>query len=168
MYDVLHKLQDVFSVPIFFMILANVLMCSAITGSLLLNTLDDFPIFLQIDLMYNLINGFSCVDVTLWIAGRVPIEMNTFKNSFYQKVHERLLHHQAVVGLEELHLKTDLFNEPPFVLTGCNILPLKKSTILVVVGIIFTYTVIVINTNVSKDTHRIPNNSRSNLSSNSL
>ncbi|GFT25188.1 uncharacterized protein NPIL_641801 [Nephila pilipes] len=167
-YDVLHKLQDVFSVPIFFMILANVLMCSAITGSLLLKSLDDFPIFLQIDLIYNLISGFSCVAATLWIAGRVPIEMNTFKNSFFQKVHERLLHHHAVVGLEELHLKTDLCNEPDFVLTGCNILPLKRSTILAVVGTLFTYTVLVINTNVSKDPCTIANSTRSSISLNSL
>ncbi|GFU13524.1 uncharacterized protein NPIL_435281 [Nephila pilipes] len=167
-YDVLHKLQDVFSVPVFFMILANVLMCSAITGGLLLKTLDDFPIFLQIDLMYNLISGFSCIAVTLWIAGRVPIEMNTFKNSFYQKVHERLLHHHAVICMEELHLKTDLFNEPDFVLTGCNILPLKRSTILALVGTLFTYTVLVINTKVSKDPCTIANSTRSSISLNSF
>ncbi|GFT33497.1 uncharacterized protein NPIL_668891 [Nephila pilipes] len=150
------------------MILAYVLLCIAITGGLLLKTLDDFPIFLQIDLIYNLINGFSCVAATLWIAGLVPIEMNTFKNSFYQKVHERLLHHQAVVGLEELHLKTDLFNEPEFVLTGCDILPLKRSTMLALVVTLFTYTVLVMSIYVSKELCTLVNSTRSNISLNIL
>ncbi|GFT33487.1 uncharacterized protein NPIL_668841 [Nephila pilipes] len=167
-YDVLHNFQDAFSVTIFCIILANVLMCSAITGSFLVKNLGEFPISLQMDFLYYLTSGFSCVVVTLWIAGRVPIEMNRFKNSFYQKVHERLLHHHAVIGLEELHLKTDLFNEPDFVLTGCNILPLKRSTIIALVGTLFTYTVLVMNTNVSKDVCTIANNTRSNICLNSL
>ncbi|GFS45850.1 uncharacterized protein NPIL_226472 [Nephila pilipes] len=146
-YDALHNIQDTLSMPIFFVILANVFMCSAVTGGLLVKSVGDFNKLLQMDFLYYLINGILCVVGTLWIAGRVPIEMSRFKNSFYQKTHERLLHQYAVVDSEEKHLKMDFCSEQDFVLTGYNILPLRRSTILALIGTLFTYTALVMDTN---------------------
>ncbi|GFT13116.1 uncharacterized protein NPIL_10271 [Nephila pilipes] len=145
--DILHSIQNVFSRQIFFSILANIFMCSFITGSILIKNFGEFHVMMQLDYMYYLINSISCVALTLWIVGRVPIEMKKFYHTFYQKTQERLLLRYASV--EELHLKIDFFNEPDFVMTGCDILPLRRSTIFVLIGTLFTYTVLFMDTKMS-------------------
>ncbi|GFT13113.1 uncharacterized protein NPIL_10261 [Nephila pilipes] len=143
--DVLHNVQNVFSEQIFFLILANVIMCSSVAGGFLIKHFKDFPVMMQLDYMYYLINSVSCVALTLWIVGRVPIEMKKFHQTFYERIHERLL--RCYSSSKELNLKIDFFNEPDFVMTGCDILPLKRSTIFVLIGTLFTYTVLFVDTN---------------------
>ncbi|GFR29831.1 uncharacterized protein TNCT_621001 [Trichonephila clavata] len=144
-YDVLLKIQDVFSVQIFFIILANVFMCSSVIGGILIRNFGEFDQFIQLDYMYYLINSISCVVITLWIVGLIPIEMKKFQQRFYEKTHERLLLRYSTV--EALHLKIDFYNEPDFVMTGCDILPLRRSTVLALIGTLFTYTILLVDTN---------------------
>ncbi|GFT33503.1 uncharacterized protein NPIL_668911 [Nephila pilipes] len=143
-FVILNNIQAVFSVPIFFIILANVFMCSAITGGLLVRNDSKIPLSMRLGLMYYLMNAILCVFITLWIAGSIPIKMKKFKDTFYKKAQERLL--LRIANTEELQLKIDFINEPYFELTGFDILPIKRSTIFALIGTLFTYTVLFINT----------------------
>ncbi|GFY41669.1 uncharacterized protein TNIN_258551 [Trichonephila inaurata madagascariensis] len=144
-YDALHKIQDVFSVQVFFIILANVFMCSSVIGGILIKNFGEFDEFIQLDYMYYLFNSISCVVITLWIVGLIPIEMKKFQQRFYEKTYEKLL--LRCFTVEEFHLKIDFCYEPDFVMTGCDILPLRRSTILALIGTLFSYTVLLVDTN---------------------
>ncbi|GFT33491.1 uncharacterized protein NPIL_668861 [Nephila pilipes] len=137
----LQSIQTVFSLPMFLILVANFFMCSSVLGGVLIKIkfADDDMIFI-----FYFVNAILCIITALWVAGSVPVEMSRFKEAFHQTTHERLLYYHTT---EELHLKMDLFNEPDFVLTGCNILPFRRSTILTVIGTLLTYTVLVVNTN---------------------
>ncbi|GFT13120.1 hypothetical protein NPIL_10291 [Nephila pilipes] len=100
---------------------------------------------MQLDYVYYLINSISCVALTLWIVGRIPIEMKKFHYTFYERIQERLL--RCYSSAKELHLKIDFLSEPDFVMAGCDILPLRRSTIFLLIGTLFTYTVLFIDTN---------------------
>ncbi|GFT13127.1 uncharacterized protein NPIL_10321 [Nephila pilipes] len=142
--DALHNIQNVFSEQFFFTILASVSMCSSVAGGLLIKDFGKFHIVMQMDYMYYLINSISCVALTLWIVGRIPIEMKKFHHTFYERTQERLL--RCYSSMMELQLKIDFLNEPDFVMTGCDILPLRRSTILALIGTLFTYTVLFVDT----------------------
>ncbi|GFT33501.1 uncharacterized protein NPIL_668901 [Nephila pilipes] len=137
----LQSIQTVFSVPMFLIIVANFLMCSSMLGGVLINVK-----FVEDDMIFIVyfVNAILCVITALWVAGSVPVQMSRFLEAFHQTTHERLLYYHTT---EELHIKMDLFNEPDFVLTGCNILPFRRITILTVIGTLLTYTVLVVNTN---------------------
>ncbi|GFT76385.1 uncharacterized protein NPIL_298341 [Nephila pilipes] len=139
---VLQNIQTIFSLPMFLIIVANCLMCSTLLGGVLIKIefAEDLTIFI-----FYFFNDILCVITALWVAGSVPVDISRFKETFHQMTHERLLYHHATEN--ELQLKIDLFNEPDFVLTGCNILPFRRSTILTVIGTLLTYTVLVANTN---------------------
>ncbi|GFT02548.1 uncharacterized protein NPIL_605531 [Nephila pilipes] len=140
MDDVLHHIQNEFSEQFFFTILAGVFTCSFVAGGLLTNDFGEHPVVTQLDYMYYLINSISCIALTLWIVGRIPIEMKKFHHTFYERTQERLL--RCYSSMTELQLKIDFLNEPDFVMTGCDILPLRRSTILALIGTLFTYTVL--------------------------
>ncbi|GIY04271.1 uncharacterized protein CDAR_253871 [Caerostris darwini] len=91
-------------------------------------------------------NSVFYVTSILWIAGGLPIEMNKCKEVFHRKTHARLLYGDET---EVMNLKNDLFHEPEFVMTGCDILSIRRSTILGLVGTILTYTVLIMTTNVT-------------------
>ncbi|GIY04273.1 uncharacterized protein CDAR_253881 [Caerostris darwini] len=88
-------------------------------------------------------NSVSYVTSILWIAGGLPVEVNKFKEAFHRKTHARLLYGDAT---EVMNLKNDLFHEPEFVMTGCDILPIRRSTIFGLAGTIVTYTVLMMTT----------------------
>ncbi|GFU47412.1 uncharacterized protein NPIL_82531 [Nephila pilipes] len=142
-YDILLKIQATFSTPIFLNIIANVFMFSSLIGWFFLKNWSEFPLMIKLECGYFGLSSFLCVVVLLWMAGRLPIALSGFKETFHQKTHNRLLY---VRVSEESHLKRDLFDEPDFVLTGCNILPLKRSTIVGLAGTLLTYTVLAMNT----------------------
>ncbi|GFT13129.1 uncharacterized protein NPIL_10331 [Nephila pilipes] len=144
MDDALDNIQNAFSEQFFFTILASVFMCSSVAGGLLIKDFGKFHVVMQLDYMYYLINSISCISLTLWIVGRIPIEMKKFHHTFYERTHERLL--RCYSSMMELQLKIDFLNEPDFVMTGCDFLPLRRSTILALIGTLFTYTVLFMNT----------------------
>ncbi|GFS87961.1 uncharacterized protein NPIL_359991 [Nephila pilipes] len=138
----LQSIQTLFSVPMFLILVANFLMCSSVLGGVLIKVK-----FAEDDMIFIVyfVNAILCVITALWMAGSVPVVLSRFKETFFQTTHERLLYYH--VTEKELHLKMDLFNESDFVLTGCNILPFRRSTILTVIGTLLTYTVLVVSTN---------------------
>ncbi|GFT13122.1 uncharacterized protein NPIL_10301 [Nephila pilipes] len=138
--DALHKIQNAFSEQIFFTILANVFMCGCVTGSLLIKNFEELHFMMKLDDMYYLINSVSCVALTLWIVGCIPIEMKKFHHMLFQRTQQRLLRCDS--SAKELHLKIDFLKEPDFVMIGYDILPLSRSTILPLIGTLFTYTVL--------------------------
>ncbi|GFY58185.1 uncharacterized protein TNIN_94431 [Trichonephila inaurata madagascariensis] len=146
-HQVLLDVQAIFSVPVFFLVVANILMCSSIAGWFLVKEWEETALFLRLEFAYDGIASIVCAASTLWIAGGLPIEMNKFKEAFYQKTHFRLLYYRTK---EEQYLKKELFYAPEFVLMGCDILSLRRSTILALVGTLLTYTVLVMSSNPSQ------------------
>ncbi|GFY51964.1 uncharacterized protein TNIN_486071, partial [Trichonephila inaurata madagascariensis] len=96
----------------------------------------------KIEVAYYGINAFLCVMSILWVAGALPVELNKFKETYHSKTHARLLHYHTK---GKLYLKWEVVNEPDFVLTGCEIISYKRSTILAFVSTLLTYTVLVID-----------------------
>ncbi|GFT43903.1 uncharacterized protein TNCV_2245751 [Trichonephila clavipes] len=142
-YDILVNTERIFSFPIFAIIVANVLMLSSISGSFLINDWSNTTFSWKIECIFYGTNACFYVTVILWAAGAVSIEMSKFKEIFHYKTHLKLLSKYSV---EQLHLKMDLMNEPEFVLSGYNVINLGRSTILGLIGTLFTYTILVINT----------------------
>ncbi|GBN33865.1 hypothetical protein AVEN_238246-1 [Araneus ventricosus] len=142
--DILLEVQAVFSVPIFCTIVGNILMCASVIGWYLVKKWDDSDIAWKMKIAFYVINAFSNVMATTWVASESAISMKKFKETFNQKTQKRLLYYDPK---GEQYLKADLLAEPDFVLTGCDIISFKRSTILALVGTLLTYTVLLMNTN---------------------
>ncbi|GFR19171.1 uncharacterized protein TNCT_3401 [Trichonephila clavata] len=140
--EILIIIQDLFSLPILLIIISNAAMCGSATGYLLTESWNETFMAMKIEVAYYGINAFVCVVSILWVAGALPIEMNKFKETFHSKTHSRLLYYHTK---DELYLKREVVNEPDFVLTGCEIISYKRSTVLAFVGTLLTYTVLVIS-----------------------
>ncbi|GFT19415.1 uncharacterized protein NPIL_408941 [Nephila pilipes] len=141
--DILLNIQDIFSLPILLIIIVNITMCGSITGWFLIRSWNESFFLWKVESAFFGVNAFLCVVSILWVAGAVPIEMNKFKETFHGKTHVRLLYYNTN---DELYLKREVVNEPDFVLTGCEIVSFKRSTILAFVGTLLTYTVLLIST----------------------
>ncbi|GFR19179.1 uncharacterized protein TNCT_3441 [Trichonephila clavata] len=139
----LMTIQDIFSLPILLIMIENVTMCGSMTGWYLMNSWNKSLITWKIETMYYGINAFLSVVCILWVAGALPIAMNKFKETFYSKTHARLLYYHSK---DELYLKGEVINEPDFILTGCEMVSFKRSTILVFIGTLLTYTVLIVST----------------------
>ncbi|GFY79303.1 uncharacterized protein TNIN_105681 [Trichonephila inaurata madagascariensis] len=115
-YNLLLKIKDTFSLSVFFILIGHIAMCSGITGWLLVKQWDEADYYWKVETPYFAINSVLCVVSVLWVAGSIPVELNAFKETFYQKTHRRLLYFNI---RDELFLKTDMFNEPEFEFSGC-------------------------------------------------
>ncbi|GFS94718.1 uncharacterized protein NPIL_509621 [Nephila pilipes] len=146
-YYILLNIQNNFSLPIFFVIVANILICGCITGWFLIIKWDESDFLLKMESVFFGTNALVNVISILWTAGNVSVEMSKFKEIFHYKTHLKLL---SRYSKQELHFKMDLMNEPEFVLTGWDVLPLRRSMILGLIGTLLTYTVLVMNTNGSE------------------
>ncbi|GFR19176.1 uncharacterized protein TNCT_3431 [Trichonephila clavata] len=140
--DILIAIQDTFSVPVLLIIIEHVTMCGGITGLFMIHSWNESSLRWKTEAAYFGINGFLCLVSILWVAGALPIAMNKFKENFHSKTHARLLYYHTK---DELYLKGEVLNEPDFVLTGCEIVSFRRSTILAFVGALLTYTVLVMN-----------------------
>ncbi|GFT99483.1 uncharacterized protein NPIL_593431 [Nephila pilipes] len=87
-------------------------------------------------------NSFGSLIAILWIAGGVPIALDTFKDEFFKTAHHKMLLSSLP---EEPKLEKWLFHKPDFVFTGCDIFSYRRSSILAVVGTLLTYTFLIIN-----------------------
>ncbi|GFU32158.1 uncharacterized protein NPIL_201391 [Nephila pilipes] len=143
--DILDIIQEVFSVPSFFIILGYfIICCRALAWSLTQPTKTPIP-------MLTLINGviiLISLSATLWVSGGLPEKINKLKEAFYRKTHRRII----FVGTSgEPDLRKELLDKPDLVLTGCGILFYRKSSVLAVIGALLTYTVLVISTTQTKN-----------------
>ncbi|GFT19407.1 uncharacterized protein NPIL_408901 [Nephila pilipes] len=140
--DVLDSIQHLFSSPSFFIIVTNFLSCGNVIGWYLYYDLGDYRAYMFIESLIYGVNGFGCLICILWMAGSVSVYMQNLKEAFHRKAHLRaiLLHR-----MQEPQLKRELFEKPDFTFTACDIISMKKSTILAVIGTLLTYTVLIIN-----------------------
>ncbi|GFQ76462.1 uncharacterized protein TNCT_315681 [Trichonephila clavata] len=135
--DNLEKLQDIFSLPSFFVILSNFFTCCSVLGIIL--TGDSSMITIVTVVFVGLPNLVSLI-VILWIAGGLPVEQNKLKDAFGKRAHSRFL---TVLSHEELHFKREILDKTAFVLNGCNIFSYTRNSILAVIGTLLTYTLLI-------------------------
>ncbi|GIY58119.1 uncharacterized protein CDAR_431811 [Caerostris darwini] len=127
MDGVLNNIQNIFSVPIFFMLIANLLSCGTVVVWILQFNFEEYRLYMVIGSVLFAINSFSSMTAVLLMAGQVPIQLQKLKESFYEKAHLRLI---SVCDLNEPQYKKELLEKPDFVLTGCDIISLRRSTVL--------------------------------------
>ncbi|GIY58120.1 uncharacterized protein CDAR_431821 [Caerostris darwini] len=139
---VLNNIQNIFSVPIFFMLIANLLSCGIVIIWTLQYNFEEYRLYMAVRSVFFAINSFGSMAAVLWVAGQVPIQLQKLKESFYEKAHLRLI---SVCDLDEPQFKRELLEKPDFVLTGCDIISLRRSTVLGVFGTLLTYTVLLVS-----------------------
>ncbi|KAF8794492.1 hypothetical protein HNY73_002468 [Argiope bruennichi] len=142
LHHLLVDIQDIFSLPIFFAIVSNMLMGSSVIGRSLSKSWSAYELTWKVKSAFHAFNAFLNIAATIWIASGLSIAMSKFKDVYHQKTHMRLLYHDIA---EETILKRDLFDEPEFVLTACDILSFRRSTALALFGTLVTYTVLVMD-----------------------
>ncbi|GIY16930.1 uncharacterized protein CEXT_30721 [Caerostris extrusa] len=125
-----------------FMFIANLSSCGIVVAWILEYSLKEYQSFMIIGTVFFVINSFSSMTAVLWMAGQVPIQLQKLKESFYEKAHLRLI---SVCDLDEPQFKKELMEKPDFVLTGCEIISLRRSTVLGVFGTLLTYTVLAVS-----------------------
>ncbi|GBL85438.1 hypothetical protein AVEN_34621-1 [Araneus ventricosus] len=141
--ELLDNIQSAFSIPIFFIFVVNVLTCATSIGWILHYEWNDLSadIILQVGIFCT--NGFCVLIAVLWTAGGIPICLENLKNEFYKKSHQRFVLNR---NLDEILIRRELFEKLDFMFTGCNIIPLRRSTLLATVGSLLTYTFLVVKT----------------------
>ncbi|GFT73396.1 uncharacterized protein NPIL_511361 [Nephila pilipes] len=138
--DILDIIQEIFSVPSFFIILGYFASCyRAFAWNLTHRVKTLIQLFTVIDGIINLIS----LSGSLWVSGGLPENINKLKEAFYKKTHRRII----IVGTSgEPDLRKELLDKPDFVLSGCGILFYRKFSILAIIGALLTYTVLIVNT----------------------
>ncbi|GFX52760.1 uncharacterized protein TNCV_2922021 [Trichonephila clavipes] len=135
--DILERLQDIFSLPSFFVILSNFFTCCSTLGILL--TDNPSRITLVTAVFVGMPNLISLI-VILWVAGGLPVEQDKLKNAFYKRAHCRYL---IVLSSEEQQFKREILDKPDFVLNGCNIFSYTRNSFLTLIGTLLTYALLI-------------------------
>ncbi|GFT33483.1 uncharacterized protein NPIL_668821 [Nephila pilipes] len=137
--DVLEVVQRSFSTTSFFLITTNFVSCCRLFGW---NLMYAWHSVKAIETFFYGVSSLGCLIGILWVAGGLPIEQQKLKKEFYKKSLLRLI----FVGIsQEPRLTKELLDSPDFVFSGCNILFYKRSSILVVIGTLLTYTILVVS-----------------------
>ncbi|GFS35919.1 uncharacterized protein TNIN_327101 [Trichonephila inaurata madagascariensis] len=118
-------------------------MLSSISGWFLIRNWNETEFTWKMESIFLGTNACFYVTSILWAAGTVSVEMRKFKEMFHYKTHLKLL---CKYSEEQVHLTMNLMNEPDFALTGWDVVFLGKSTILGLIGALFTYTVLLMST----------------------
>ncbi|GFT35867.1 uncharacterized protein TNCV_2154281 [Trichonephila clavipes] len=116
-----------------------IMCCYSILGLYLIG---DFGIVQQIQGTTVGVCSFLCLIGTLWTAGTLPIELKKLKDTFYEKAYLRRISFRF---LSEENSRTEIFDKPDFVFTGCDVLSYRRSAVFAIVGTLVTYTVLIIN-----------------------
>ncbi|GFU33644.1 uncharacterized protein NPIL_113541 [Nephila pilipes] len=138
--DILDDIQDIFSIPSFFIIISNVSTCASVLSLYLDN--HDISVVTYIEWALYATDSMGCFVAILWIAGRVTVMDQKFKGSFHRKAKLRMF---LATTPEEPRLERWLFDKPNFVFNGWDILPYRRSTIFTVIGALVTYTALMVN-----------------------
>ncbi|GFS46553.1 uncharacterized protein NPIL_585601 [Nephila pilipes] len=141
--EILDSIQNVFSLPSFFMIVANFFTTGTVIGWFLFLDSSIYQLNEIAESVYHITTDFGCMIVVLWVAGGIPVQLEKLKDTFYKTLSLRYIFRCSV---EEPQLKKELFGKINFVLTGCDVISFKKSTILTVCGTLLTYTVLIVST----------------------
>ncbi|GIY00424.1 uncharacterized protein CDAR_403581 [Caerostris darwini] len=136
--DVLEDLENIFSKPSLFLIMLNFVTCVYHLGTMLVVSWGYRHIIIE-SLFYSVVH-FICVTAVFWSAGSVPVALNKLNRFFYRKAHSRLI--LVCSTSEGRKLKRELVEKPEFVLTGCDVIVYRRSSILAFVGTLLTYSII--------------------------
>lgn len=138
--DFVHNAQKVFSLPSFLIFMAQFCSSSSMLGWYILDQQETSRIHMVVEMVFFISNAFGCLVACLWVAGRFPIEMDEFKETFRKKVQMNQL-----MGIaDQSGLERGLFEKRDFVFSGCNIIYFRRSSILTVVGTMLTYTLLLL------------------------
>lgn len=142
--EILEGIQGVFSLPSLFLGISQFSACFSLVRSLVLYDVKNFSFLEVIDNAFSGIYSTVPLIATIWIAGRIPIEIAKFKNAYYKKTEQRMF-----LGLssEDARLEKWSYGMPDFVLTAGDFLQFKRNMILTFTGTLLTYTFLIITTN---------------------
>ncbi|GFU33640.1 uncharacterized protein NPIL_113521 [Nephila pilipes] len=141
--ETLSCIEDIFSKPSFFILVANLFICfCTLFFYLHSRKREDILLSLYSEWALHALNSLGCLILFIWIAGEIPIKERKFKEIFYQKTQSRMYTTETA---EELRMEKWLLYKPDFVFTGWDILPFRRSTVFAVLGTLITYTVLVLN-----------------------
>ncbi|KAF8781603.1 hypothetical protein HNY73_011983 [Argiope bruennichi] len=140
--DLLQLTQEVFSVPSFLILAAHFCSSIAVLGDLIYNA--DFfytDYFFLSRLLLLFLNSSVGLLACLWTAGGLPLAENQLKDAFRRKKRERFF----LFGKEnEEYFQKELMDKPSFMMSGCGIVYLQRSSILTLLGTVFTFTALLI------------------------
>ncbi|GFR02197.1 uncharacterized protein TNCT_410941 [Trichonephila clavata] len=140
--EILSNIQDIFSVPTFFIIITNLLTCGVVIGWLLNLDFSNIRLSDTIESAFHGVIEFSSLITVPWVASEMSIHLEKLKAAFYDKLRLRLLY---TGNLEEPQPKKETLGKLDFTFTGCDIISFKRSTILALCGTLLTYTILVVN-----------------------
>ncbi|GBN75785.1 hypothetical protein AVEN_40702-1 [Araneus ventricosus] len=139
----LCNLQDVFSLPILFIIVAHLLSCSTSIGWFLYYGFKHYHCAMRVQAAFFGINSSVSLIIMFWVAGGVPGKLQRLKETFFNKSHLRLILSPL---MNEPQFKREILDKPDFVFTGYDIISLRRRTLFVLFGSMITYTVLVVST----------------------
>ncbi|GFR33749.1 uncharacterized protein TNCT_90731 [Trichonephila clavata] len=140
--DILQNIQDIFSLPSFFIFVENFLSCSAIIGFYLYNDSTKSVSHTYAQSFLHTLNSLGCLVLTIWVVGGVPIQMKKVREAFRKKRRLRLIY---ICDQGENPLDGEYFENSDFVFTGCDVISFRRSLILAILGTLLTYTALLIN-----------------------
>ncbi|GFY76006.1 uncharacterized protein TNIN_213431 [Trichonephila inaurata madagascariensis] len=114
--DIIEELQNIFSLPSFFMIVSNLFVCSSILGIILTGIHSELII---VNAVFFCIPNLICIIVVLWVAGGLPVEQHKLKGAYYKRAHSRFL---IVMTSEKPQYKKEILDKPDFELNGLAVL----------------------------------------------
>ncbi|GFX84389.1 uncharacterized protein TNCV_4134991 [Trichonephila clavipes] len=135
--DIIEELQDIFSLPSFFVIVSNIFVCSSILGIILTGIYSGMVI---VTAVFFCIPNLVCIIIVIWVAGGLPVEQHKLKGAYYKRAHSRFL---IVMTSEKPQYKKEILDTPDFVLNGCGIFSYTRSSIFTLTGMLLTYAFII-------------------------
>ncbi|GFU71859.1 uncharacterized protein TNCV_1628001 [Trichonephila clavipes] len=141
--EILNCIEDVFSIPSFLILVANLFLCSCM---LLLYLHHDKweapPLIIHFERALYVFSSSACLFIMLWMAGGTSIKERRFREIFYQKAQSRML---STGNAKEPRIERWLLDKPEFVFTGWDIVSYRRNTVFAVLGTLITYSVLVVN-----------------------
>ncbi|GFW19008.1 uncharacterized protein TNCV_165211 [Trichonephila clavipes] len=134
---ILEKLQSIFSLPSFLVILSNLFTCCVMLGTTVIGL--EGRLNITKALFYGIANSVSLI-VVIWVPGGLPMEQNKLKNAFYKRAHSRFL---MALSSKEPQCKREILDKPNFAFRGCNIFSYTRNSVLTLVGTLLTYALII-------------------------
>ncbi|GFR13684.1 uncharacterized protein TNCT_716391 [Trichonephila clavata] len=86
MDDILENLQDIFSMPSFFLIISHLLICCTVLGITMTGNVMRWA---EVKAVFYGIPNLVSLIVILWIAGGLPVDQNKLKSAFCKRAHSR-------------------------------------------------------------------------------
>ncbi|GFY39000.1 uncharacterized protein TNIN_495061 [Trichonephila inaurata madagascariensis] len=141
---ILENIQEIFSLPSFFIVIQNFLSCSEVIGFYLYtsSSTKKYAFRTLAQSFFYTLNSLGCLVLMIWVVGGVPIHIRKVKEAFRKKKRLRLIY---ACAREETPLHAEYFENSDFVFTGCDLISFRRSLILTIFGTLLTYAALLIN-----------------------